>query len=268
MAARAREHTLISVALAFVLALAPGVQPGAPISAHTAVPHRMRYHLALPTGWSAKREWPVLVVIPDAHRDFVANLQKFVSARGSRPYILVTPEVLTSGGTANRSSASYTYTAAVWDSLQRVDEFAFDDDGVGAVLADVRGKWLGETKAFLTGWEAGGHTVWAMTFRHPERWRGVAPVSTNYQRRGIDQTSLLLSSVPERAKLPIQAFEAGAPNPRFAPFMKNVEQQTKTALDDAARLGFGPASVRVVAGADHGPLCEAVLAWCDSLRSR
>ena len=263
----ARERSLIPIALAFVLALAPGAEPDVGISAHTAVPHRMRYHVALPTGWSAKQEWPVLVVIPDAHRDFANNLQKFVSARGSRPYILVTPEVLTCGGT-NRPFESYTYTPAVWDSLQRVDAFAFDNDGVGAVLADVRRKWHGEAKAFLTGWEAGGHTVWAMTFRHPERWRGVAPVSTNYQGRGVDQAALLLTSVPERAKLPIQAFEAGAPNPQIAPFMKNIEQQTKTALDDAARLGFAPAPLRVVKGADHGPLPEAVLAWCDSLRGR
>ena len=28
--------------------------------------------------------------------------------------------------------------------------------------------------AFLTGWEAGGHTVWALALRHPDRWRGVA----------------------------------------------------------------------------------------------
>jgi len=257
---------LISVALAFGLAVAPGAPPGAAISAHTAAPHRMRYHLALPTGWSEKREWPVLVVIPDAQRDFVANLQKFVGARGSRPYILVTPEVLTSGGTANRSLASYTYTTAVWDSLQRVDEFAFDDVGVGAVLADIQRKWHGEAKAFLTGWEAGGHTVWALTFRHPERWRGVAPVSTNYQRRGVDRNSISVTRA--NARLPIQAFEAGAPNAQIAPFMKNIEQQTKTALDDAARIGFGPKPVRVVAGADHGPLPEVVLAWCDSLRSR
>ncbi|HEV8480748.1 MAG TPA: hypothetical protein VGR66_08120 [Candidatus Eisenbacteria bacterium] len=259
----AREHALISFALAFVLALAPGAQPGGAISAHTAAPHRMRYHLALPSGWSTDRQWPVVVVIADAHRDFAANLRKFVAARGGRPYILVAPEVLTSGGTANRSPASYTYTPAVWDSLQRVDEFAFDDDGVGAVLADVRRKWHGEAKAFLTGWEAGGHTVWALTFRHPERWRGVAPVTPNYQRRGVEY-----SEKPERSQLPLQVFEAGAPNPQIAPFMKNLEQQIASALADARAHGYMPAPVRVVAGVDHGPLPEAVLAWCDSVRSR
>jgi len=254
----ARDHPLISVALAFVLALAPGLQPGA--AAHTAAPHRMRYHLALPTGWSKEHEWPVLVVIPDAHRDFVANLQKFVAARGNRPYILVAPEVLTSGGT-NRPFECYTYTRAVWDSLQGVDAFAFDDDGVAAVLADVHRRWHGEENPFLTGWEAGGHTVWALTFRHPERWRGVAPVTPNYQRRGVKYPE-----EPGLLQLPLQVFEAGAPNPQIAPFMKNLEQQIAAALADARAHGYMPAPVRVVPGADHGPLPEGVLAWCDSLR--
>jgi hypothetical protein len=52
----------------------------------------MRYHLALPAGWTRERTWPVVVVIPDAGREFVPNLQAFVTARGDRPFILVAPE--------------------------------------------------------------------------------------------------------------------------------------------------------------------------------
>jgi len=223
----------------------------------------MRYHVALPQAWSAERQWPVVVVIPDAGRDFAGNLQSFVRARGERPYILVAPEVLSCGGQRSRTIDHYSYAPAIWDSLQHVDDFAFDDDGVGAVLADVHRLWHGEDKAFLTGWEAGGHTVWALTFRHPERWRGIAPVSTNYQRRGVDATQFARD--PKRASLPIQCLREGSPNPQIAPSMKGLDQQTASALEDARAQGFAPASVRVVPGADHGPLAEAVLAWCDSV---
>src|SRR5262249_54218445 len=168
-----------AVGLCAAMALA---EPSA-TTVHTAGSHPMRYHLALPTGWSAGRAWPVLIAIPDAGRAFDANLQMFVAMRGDRPYILVAPEVLTCGGTRTRPLDQYSYSRAVWDSLQGIDDFAFDDAGIAAVLADVHRLWHGESTAFLTGWEAGGHTVWALTFRHPERWRGVAPVSTNYQRR-------------------------------------------------------------------------------------
>src|SRR5215470_3625752 len=120
------------------------------IAAYGATSHPMRYHVALPEGWSASRSWPVVVVIPDAGREFQGNLETFVTARGSRPYILVAPEVLTCGGARSRTIDHYSYAKATWDSLQQVDDFAFDDGGVAAVLADVRREWHGESKAFLT----------------------------------------------------------------------------------------------------------------------
>jgi pimeloyl-ACP methyl ester carboxylesterase len=224
----------------------------------------MRYHLALPVDWSAKRTWPVLVVVPDASREFEANLTRFVAARGERPYILVAPEVMSCGGARTRTRDHYSYTAAEWTAIEREDDIAFDEAGVAAVLSDVRGQWNGEPRAYLTGWEAGGHTVWALGLRHPERWRGLAPVTPNYQRRGLDPASF--SRDPSRASLPIQPFRCGAPTGEIGAAMEFIERQTALASDDARSHGFRPQSMRVVAGADHGPLPEAVLAWCDSLR--
>jgi hypothetical protein len=235
-----------------------------PISVHRATTHAMRYHLALPRDWVAGRAWPVLIVIPDASRDFEGNLARFVRVRGDRPYILVAPEVLTCGGARGRTRDHYSYTASEWDSLQGGDDFAFEDVGLAAMLADVRRQWQGETRAFLTGWEAGGHTVWAQTFRHPERWRGVAPVTTNYQQRGVTASSF--SRAPERATLPIQPLRCGAPAGDAVRALSYIDQQTTQALREARDHGFAPRPVRIVEGADHGPLPEAVLAWCDSLR--
>lgn len=248
------------------LAIAATVGGSAVISSHRAATHPMRYHLALPSGWSARTEWPVLVVIPDAHRDFKAILEQFVLARGDRPYILVAPEVLSCGGAGSRTPDHYTYSRAEWDSLQGGDDFAFEDAGLRTVLADVRKNWRGEPKAFLTGWEAGGHTVWAQAFRQPELWRGVAPVTSNYQRRGVDSKSVARG--PERTSLPIQPFLCGAPTGENAQAVPYAGQQTATALRDAQEHGFRPRPVRVVPNQDHGPLPEAVLAWCDSLRGR
>ena len=236
------------------------------ISAHQATTHPMRYHLALPAGWTADRAWPVLVVIPDAGREFEANLQRFVAARGDRPYILVAPEVLSCGGARTRTPDHYSYTRAEWDSLAGLYDFSFEDAGLAWVLTDVHRLWHGESRAFLTGWEAGGHTVWAQALRHPERWRGVAPVTTNYQRRGLDSASF--SRAPERASLPIQAFRCGAPTGAAIGAMPFTDRQTALALRDAREHGFRPQPVRVVQHADHGPLPEAVLAWCDSLCRR
>jgi len=249
-----------------VAVLAVAASPSATIRHEKPAAHPMRYHLALPVGWKADRSWPTLVVIPDAARDFEANLTRFVRARGKRPYILVAPEVLSCGGARTRTPEHYSYTPAEWSALQGGDDFAFEDAGLRAVLDDVRTKWHGEPGAFLTGWEAGGHTVWAQAFRNPERWRGVAPVTTNYQRRGLDSASF--SHDPARASLPIQPFRCGAPTGDIAAFMSNIGQQLALALGDARAHGFEPRPERVVPGVDHGPLPEVVLAWCDSVRTR
>lgn len=232
------------------------------VTDHQATSHVMRYHVALPAGWSEGRTWSVVVVIPDAAREFRANLDAFVAARDRLPLILVAPEVLTCGGARSRTLDHYSYTPAEWGSLDPKNDFAFDDAGLAAVLADVHRLWGGEPKAFLTGWEAGGHTVWAQALTRPERWRGVAPVSTNYQRRGIDDARF--SSAPERTRLPIQVFREVAPPSAAHPSLQFTDQQTAQAMADARAHGFAPAPVRKVAG-KHGPLAPAVLAWCDSL---
>jgi hypothetical protein len=226
----------------------------------------MRYHLALPAGWTRGRTWPVVVVVPDAGRDFAGNLQAFVAVRGDRPFLLVAPEVMSCGGARSRTANRYSYSPAEWDSIAAGDDFAFDDAGLAAVLADVRERWRGEAKAFLTGWEAGGHTVWAQTLRRPERWRGVAPVSTNYQRRGLDSTTF--SRAPGRATLPIRVFRCGAPTGTAVEAIRFCDQQTARAVADARAHGFAPLPVRVVPGADHGPLPGPVLAWFETLLRR
>src|SRR3954470_6289370 len=234
-----------------------------PIAEHQAGPHGMRYYLALPAGWKPGGSWPVIVAIPDAARAFEANLQRFVTARGDRPYILVAPEVLTCGGARSRTVEHYSYTRAEWMSLRPEDDFRFDDEGLIAVLAEVHRAWGGAPKAVLTGWEAGGHLVWAEALRAPERWRAVAPVTTNYQARYLDPSAF--STAPERSTLPIQVFRCGAASAAATAAMPVLEAQVDRAISDARAHGFAPRPVRVVEGADHGPLPEAVLAWCDSL---
>jgi len=264
-----RTRCIAAIALACALACVT-IAPAAPAPdttlARRATSHPMRYHVAPPHGWSADREWPVLVVVPDAARDFTANLERFVRARGDRPYVLVAPEVLSCGGARTRTRDRYTYTAAEWDALAGGDDFAFEDAGLAAVLADVRREWHGEPRAFLSGWEAGGHTVWAQAFRHPERWRGVVPVSPNYARRGV--TDATFSRDPLRARLPIQPLRCDPTDSDAVALLHFVDDQTATARNDARAHGFAPRPMRVVRGAAHGPLPDAVFAWCDTLRRR
>ena len=243
--------------------VAAALTVAAPITTHQAAAHPMRYSIALPQGWTPGQNLPVVVVIPDAHRDFVPNLTRFTSVHTTTPFILVAPEVLTCGGTRDQTSPPYSYTPAEWGVARAVGDFEFDDAGLAAVLDEVHRKWGGEARAYLTGWEAGGHAVWAQALRRPERWLAVAPVTTNYQRRGLAAETF--STAPERAALPIQVFWCDARTGDMAKFSPMVRQQADQALADAREHGFTPAPVRVVPGADHGPLEAPVMAWFDSL---
>jgi hypothetical protein len=237
----------------------PALIAPAPITHHQAKAHPIRYHLALPEGWQPGRSWPVVVVVSDAHRDFEANLQRFVQARGTKPYILAAPEVLTCGGARDQSTPPYSYTAADWAKARAGSDSDFDDAGLEAMLADIHDRWAGEAKAFLTGWEAGGHTVWAQALRRPERWRAVAPVSSNYQGRGLSEATF--SKDPARTTLPIRVFWCGAPTGDAVQAMGFFHHQTDQAKADAKLHGFAAISEEAVPGKDHGPLPEAVLAW-------
>lgn len=248
---------LLLLPASLVSAAAPG------IVLRTASAHPMKYHLSLPEGLKNGSRWPVVVLIPDATRDFEGNLAAFVKARGALPYILVAPHVVTSGGANYRHADTYRYTGADWKRVAESGDFRFDDEGIAAVLADVRRDLGGEERAFLTGWEAGGHTVWALTFRHPERWRAVAPVSTNYLGRWLDEAAF--SKDPARETLPVRVlFCEKAAAPQGWEFFR---AQTSNATKAAAAHGFAHVTLAEVPGRPHGPLADEVLAFFESVRA-
>ncbi len=253
---------------AFVLATAASLAPevrAAP-EVRTATGHPMQYAVSRPVGWTAGKRWPVLVVIPDAGRDFLGNLDAFVKARGDRPLLLVAPYVVTSGGAGYRNADSYHYSEAAWAQVKRAGDFGFDDEGIAAVLADVSKRDGGEDRYFLTGWEAGGHTVWAMLFRHPEALRGVVPVSTNYKGRWLDAAAY--STSPSRADLPVRVLFVGAAAAESRVAYEAWLGQTKEAMEVARAHGFRNVSLSVVEGKPHGPLADEVLAAIAPLMGR
>lgn len=234
----------------------------------TASAHPMKYQLSLPGGWTAAKRWPVVVVIADASRDFKGVAESFEKARGHRPYIIVAPHVLTSGGSSfPRTKPLFDYDEPAWAEAQRAGDFGFDEPGIAAVVHDVQKLYGGEDKYFLTGWEAGGHTVWAMLFRHPEVMKAAAPVSPNYRGRWLDGSSE--SSSPARGALPVKILLFGQEDPSAsAPPRSVLVDQAQKAMQEAAARGFRNVSLETVPGARHGPLADAVLAFFDSTRSR
>ena len=217
----------------------------------------MQYWLSLPRSWKPAKSWAVVVVIESADRKFKETAEAFVRTRGAMPFIIVAPLVTTNGGPSYKESGAYPYTDAIFDEIAK-DRWKFDTDGIAAAVADVHRDFGGEEKYYLTGWEAGGHTVWAMAFDHPELLAAVAPVCPNYASRYVKW-----SSDPSRSSLPIRFFVSDG-DPGFGPGSP-IFSQCQRAVDEGRSHGF-KVSQKVVPGDVHGPLPGPVLAWFDSLR--
>jgi dienelactone hydrolase len=234
-------------------------QDGTSLRLMTATRHPMQYFISLPEGWSARKAWPAVVIVESANRQFSDTAEVFRRARGGGPFILLIPLVVTNGGAGVRSVPSYHYTDAVWNEIERAGPFRFDAEGIRAMIGDVHNSYGGEEKYFLTGWEAGGHTVWATIFQHPEELRAAAPVSTNYAGRWMDAAAFSLA--PARVNLPIRILQVdGLP----APLLGQIAEARKT----AEAHGYRNVTVSLVSGKPHGPLADETLDYFASLLGR
>jgi poly(3-hydroxybutyrate) depolymerase len=181
--------------------------------------------------------------------------------RVSHPFILVTPFVVTNGGARYRDVPSYQYSDEVWARVQQDGDFKFDMDGISAVMKDVVRDFGAEDKYFITGLEAGGHTVWAILFNRPEAVRGAALVCPNYLGRWVDEAQI--SSAAERSTLPIRNL-IGTKDELCSPGRPIYEQMQK-AMSVAEAHGYKNVSLTRLEGKGHERMPEEVLAYFSSL---
>lgn len=227
----------------------------------TASTHPIQYYLSLPEGWTATKKWPVVVVIDSADREFLEAATAFAQARGSRPFILVTPLVVTNGGAGFRSVPTYHYSNEVWDQIQNSGQFKFDMDGITAIMQDVSRQYGGEDKFFITGLEAAGHTIWAVVFNHPEVVRAAALVCPNYLGRWVDEASF--SKAPERVNLPIVNFVGT--NDTVCAADKPIHKQIDQAFAVAREHGYKNVGETLVKNKGHERLAAEMLDYFSSL---
>jgi poly(3-hydroxybutyrate) depolymerase len=198
---------MFALALALSLSAAPGpsraAHPAPRIELRTAAGHPMKYWLGQPAGLGPGERLPILVVITDARRAFEATASAYVAAQAAHPrFLVVVPATLGSGGTAQNVKQAYPYDDAAWARAAKDGNCAFDDDGLAAVLADVRKTAPADQgRAYLAGLEAAGHVIFAQAFRHPERWRAVIAVAPNWAGRCMDDAAWSADS--SRVRLPI-----------------------------------------------------------------
>ena len=142
------KHARVNLALALglIATFATHARAASLIEARTASTHPMQYLVSRPENWNPGHTWPVVIIIADARREYRVAIQEFMAARGARPYVLVCPVTLTSGGDAHRIREAFQYPDSAWARASRDGDCAFDRTGLDAVLADVRARDHGHAR--------------------------------------------------------------------------------------------------------------------------
>jgi pimeloyl-ACP methyl ester carboxylesterase len=163
-----------------------------PVACRAAATHPMRYHLALPAGYThaAGKRWPVLVCVCGADADFAGLAERFRHARGRLPYLLVVPCTFSStnriaGGLLDHYRRLYPGEVIrdaggdgwVPDLTRRL---AWDEAGLLAVLDDLEQTFGTERRVYLTGFSAGGLLAYRMIVRYPDRLAAAVTVCPNF----------------------------------------------------------------------------------------
>lgn len=226
--------------------------------------HLMQYYVSLPQGWTADREWPVVVIAEAAEKEYKVNAERFIRARGSMPFIIVAPVTTTNGRQGYRNPEVYPYTTSEWDAVDKMGICVFDMSGVEQIVRDVQKNYRGTNKFFVTGFEAGAHLVWAFVFKHPEELYAACPVAGNYRSRCLEDGKF--SDHSSRVNLPIKAFY-GSLDTLWMPGGK-IYYQWEDAKKEALAHGYKNISEEAIPGKIHEPVPEEILKYFFSIWNR
>jgi poly(3-hydroxybutyrate) depolymerase len=218
--------------------------------------HPMQYYVSLPRAWRAGGRWQVMIALPGSSTTWLPTAAALRTMRDTYApdFIVVVPLITMNGGSNPRRANKYTYADSVWDRVAREGNCAFDAEGVEAVIADVRKRFGGNARVNLTGFSAGGHLAWALTFLHPDWLRAVAISSGNYLGRCVSGYASIADPAlaAQRKALPIHLFDGS---------LDSILQtnQGNNAVERAARLGFPRVARDTIANHGHEPYYQQVL---------
>jgi hypothetical protein len=220
--------------------------------------------VSLPKGWAKGKKYPVLVAVEGAGCGFKGQFQGFVAARGSRPFIVVTP--LSFSNTNALDAGKYPfYDPAVlkeWDG-KRIE---FDGPGLNGVLEALVARFGAEEKVFLTGFSGGGNLCYWKLLADPTRVAGASPACANFAGYGLD----IAPGAGDGGGPPVHLLTGEKDEHREFTFGKKdspgIEPQTDRIESELKRLGYTNVRRTLVPGAGHSPLRKEVWEFTDEVR--
>ena len=212
--------------------------------------HPMQYYISLPVNWDSHKIWPVVIAFEEAEKQFKKNTELFANARKDLPFIIIVPIITTNGNYGYRDPGIYPYSSSIWDTIDKVSTCNFDIQGLQNIIKEVREKYSGSEKVFITGFEAGAHLLWTILFQHPEWIYVAAPVEGNFRNRCLENNSF--SKDEYRTKVLINNF-IGAEDEFFGA-KGNLYSQYLEAKKLALKHGYKNISETIIKNKGHEPL--------------
>lgn len=83
----------------------------------TANGHPMQYFVSLPDGSNKQKQWPIVVIIESADKEYKENALRFVRARKNMPFILVAPYNVNNSQYMEEGIRKYLLTANRYGTL-------------------------------------------------------------------------------------------------------------------------------------------------------
>jgi poly(3-hydroxybutyrate) depolymerase len=219
----------------------------------TAKGHPIQYYVSLPTGWAPTKKWPVVLVLEGAAKEYKLNAERFASARGMMPFIILAPIHTNNGRQGRRDPTVFPYSKETWDYIDKVGDCQFNEEGIRQILSEVGQDYHAEEKIFITAFESGAHQLWSIVFNHPEYLKAAAPVAGNYSGRCVNAQTI--SKDPSKLNLPIMAF-AGLKDNLYE--QSPLSGQWKEVKKLAETNGFNNVNETLLANKGHVPIPEEV----------
>lgn len=217
--------------------------------------------LSLPSGWTKKGPWSVLVCVEGAGSNFLGAARGFKGGRGSRRYLVLAPCSLSNTNELKPATYPYYDPALLkqWDG-RRVE---FDLAGLEALLQVLRTRYGAEEQVAITGFSGGGNLCYSLTLRHPERVWAAAPACANYQP-GLAQGAKPV----EGGGPPVHVFTGEKDEHRDHVFGQKpgIEGQSDWALESFQKLGFTNVKRTMLPGVGHSSCTKEVWAFLDEVR--
>ena len=222
--------------------------------------HPMVGWLSLPSGWTKKGPWPVLVTVDGAGANFLGAARAFRDGRAQRKFLVLAP--VSFSNTNELDPVKYSvYDEALlkeWNG-KRID---FDRDGLESLLEVLRTRYGAEEKVAITGFSGGGNLCYTMTMQRPERVWAAAPACANFQPGLANGAKPVEGGGP-----PVHVLTGANDEHKDQVFGQKpgIEGQSDWAMESFQKLGFTRVKRTMLPGVGHSSCVREVWAFFDEV---